>query len=402
MGQVGKESTLQSILGVTRNIKTFTEIIAKGETTETWGGFKQLVDDGLVSELYPVGSQLIDKWAKAAGTEYDCPWDIVHHHQNGDVELNWHYAYPDGVPFDEPEAIYYAGDEGLPAGTYYITIGSGYGAGWVANAAIYFTLTSDMAAGDQLVINCGTDAAVNPGNGRTWNVYAKGSTTSKQSGTTATSGTGTSLGTIGNTNAHKTNGQLNAISCVVYGSGRWKTSAVRQWLNSSAAAGAWWSAQTPWDRPPSVASTMRGFLAGCSQDFLDILEPVDVVTALNTQGDFATDTETTQDKIYLPCMDNWYINPQYAGEGAEWDYYKALAQEASLTGKFAQGGTYEILKHFNIADHTSSVTVWLRSCYRGNASFAWSVYGSGFVGSNYAYYALRGCPACKIKKITQS
>ena len=395
-------SVLDKIFGEVKNIAADTDILAWGETANDWGGIKKLVDHGVAARRLPTGTQILDKWAKVAGTEYDAPWDVVHHHQNGDMELNWHYCTPDGVPFDEPEAIYYANENGLAAGPYYIIIGTTYGTGWVKDAEIHFTLSADMAEGDQLVINCGTNNANNPGDGRTWNVYAKGSTTSKQSGTTATIGTGTLLGTIGNTNAHKTNGQLNAISCVVYGSGRWKTSAVRQWLNSGAAAGAWWSAQTPWDRPPAVASTMRGFLAGCSQDFLDILEPVDVVTALNTQGDFATDTETTQDKIYLPCMDNWYINPQYAGEGAEWDYYKALAQEASLTGKFQQYQTYEILKRFNIADHTSSVFVWLRSCVRGNATNAWLVTGSGLVSNGYACIAYRGCPACKIKKMTQS
>ena len=399
MGKVGTEATLQAILTEVKNIATDTDILAWGETAEDWGGVKKLVDHGVAAQRLPIGTQIIDKWKKAAdGTEYDAPWDVVHHHQNGDMELNWHYAYPDGVPFDEPEAIYYADENGLAAGQYYINIGTAYGDGWKTDRHINFTLTAAMVEGDQLVINCGTNNANNPANGRTWNVYAKGSTTSKQSGTTSDSTTGTLLGTIGATNAHKTEGKLNAISRVVYGSGRWKESAVRQWLNSTAAAGAWWSAQNPWDRPPSVAASIRGFLAGCSQDFLDILVPVDVVTALNTQEGFSSNTETTQDKIYLPCMENWYINPQYAGEGAEWDYYKTLAQEAGLTGKFAQYGTYEILKHYNLADHTSSVDVWLRSCNRGGASNAWLVNSSGYVGNYYAYAAVRGCPACKIKK----
>ena len=398
MGKVGTEATLQAILGEVQSIAADTDILAWGETAEDWGGIKKLVDHGVAAQRLPIGTQIVDKWAKAAGTEYDAPWDVVHHHANGDMELNWHYAYPDGVPFDEPEAIYYAGENGLAAGQYYISIGTAYGDGWTTARHINFTLTAAMDAGDQLVINCGTNNANNPANGRTWNVYAKGSTTSKQSGTTSDSTAGTNLGTIGNVNAHKTNGQLNAISRVVYGSGRWKESAVRQWLNSTAAAGAWWTAQNPWDRPPSVATSLRGFLAGCSQEFLDILVPVDVVTALNTQEGFGTDTETTQDRIYLPSMDNWYINPQYSGEGVNWDYYKTLAQQAGLTGKFQQYGTYEILKKYNLSDHASSVYVWLRSCYRGYASSAWRVYYSGSVNYGNACGAYRGCPACKIKK----
>ena len=357
------------------------------------------VNAGLASALYPVGTQILDKWSKVAGgTEYSAPWDVVHHYANGDMALDWHYALADGVPFDAPEAIYYAPAGGLAAGTYHILIGTAYGDGWSTSKAIQFTLTAAMDEGDQLFINCGTNNANDPTNGRAWNVYAQGSTTSKQSGTTSNGTGGTSLGTIGATNAHKTEGNLNAISRVVYGSGRWKESAIRQYLNSSAAAGAWWTPQNGWDRPPAEAATLRGFLAGFSEDFLSVLQNVTVVTALNTQGDYSEDTETTQDKIFLPSMTEWYINPQYA-EGEEWDYYKTLAQEAGLTGKFQQYQTYEILKKYRVDSTTSAVYVWLRSCGRGHATNAWYVGTSGIV-SNYglAYYAFRGCPACIIKK----
>lgn len=366
---------------------------------DTWAQIQREVDLGHAAKLFPVGNQIADTWAKSSSASYSAPWDVVHHADDGGMFLNWHYAIPDGIPFDEPEAIYYAPAGGLEAGTYHIPIGSAYGAGWTTDKSIQFTLTAAMDEGDQLVINCGTNYANDPTAGRTWNVYAKGSTTSKQSGTTSNGTDGTELGTIGATNAHRTNGNLNAISRVVYGSGRWSESAIRQWLNSEAAAGAWWSAQNGWDRPPSVATTLRGFLAGCSDEFLAILEETEVVTALNTQEGFSETTETTMDKIFLPCMENWYINPQLAGEGDEWDYYKTLAQEAGLSGKFQQGQTYEILKKYRVDSTSSAVPVWLRSCYRGNAYIAWYVSSSGTV-SNYgsACSARRGCPACKIQK----
>ena len=315
--------------------------------------------------------------------------------------MKWHYAFPDAVPFDEPEAIYYAGAGGLAAGTYNIPIGSAYGEGWQVGKAIQFTLNNAMDEGDQLVINCGTNANNDPTNGRTWNVYAAGSTTSKDTGTTSNGTSGTSLGTIGNVNAHRTNGQLNAISHVVYGSGRWKHSAIRQWLNSAKAAGSWWTAQNPWDRPPSVAASLRGFLAGLSPDLLAILEPVDVVTALNTQEGFAEETETTQDLIFLPSLEEMYITQQLADvEGVPWDYFKTLADEAGLSGRFAQYGTYPVLITYNASNTTSPVYVWLRSAYRGYANIAWNVGNSGDVRTHGAYGTLRGCPACKIRKST--
>ena len=142
---------------------------------------------------------------------------------------------------------------------------------------------------------------------------------------------------------------------------------------------------------------MRGFLGGCSEDFLNTIEEVPVVTALNTVEGFTDTTETTYDKIFLPSLQEMYINPQLAGvEGEDWDYYKELAEEAGLTGKFAQGGTFPILITYQAGSTTSPVTVGLRSANRGKANSAWDVNTTGYVGNNYAYYAYRGCPACKI------
>ena len=367
--------------------------------SDKWHQIKDIVSTGKADKVYKIGDQIDDTWSPSTGTSYDAPWDVVHHFPNGDMALNWHYAFPTGIAFDAPEAIYYAPSGGLAAGTYHIAIGTAYGTGWSTSKHIQFTLTSAMDEGDQLYIDCGTNNANDPTNGRTWNVYAKGSTTSKQSGTTSDGTDGTLLGTIGATNAHKAEGNLNGISRVVYGYGRWSQSAHRQWLNSTAAAGAWWTPQNPWDRPPEQHGSVRGFLAGCSAEFLDILEPVDVVTALNTVEGFTETSETTQDKIFLPSLQEMYIKPQLANvEGVDWDYNKALAAEAGLTGKFAQYGTYEILKKYNVSSKSSAVTVFLRSCSRGYASSEWYVYSSGSVGNYYAYNALRGCPACIIKK----
>ena len=398
------EKTLKSMRDESRDRNAILAKIANKmgafEEPDSWGAIKEYVSDGLLHHFYPVGSQISDQWEKTSGgSSYTALWDVVHYDEEDSVYLKWHHALPDGVPFDAPEAIYYF-DGTEAAGDYYIPIGSSYGSGWDTSKNIQITLTAAPAAGDQLVINCGTDNANDPTNGRAWNVYAKGSTTSKQNGTTSNGTSGTSLGTIGAESAQKPNGRLNAISRVVYGSGRWSQSAMRQYLNSEAAAGGWWSPQNDWDRPPAEAASMRGFLAGFSSDFLDVLEPVEVVTALNTVEGYQDDHEVTHDRIFLPSLQEMYIAPQLANtEGVDWDYFKELAQEAGLTGKFQQWGTYPILISYKIDAQTTPVNVWLRSAYRGNAGSAWYVYSSGSVnGNSGAYGAHRGCPACKIKK----
>ena len=277
-------------------------------------------------------------------------------------------------------------------------MGSAYGAGWTAGLNIQITLTSAPSAGDQLFIDCATNYANDPTVGREWRVYEAGTNTVKQSGTTSNGTSGTNLGTIGNVNAHRPNGRLNAISRVVYGYGRWSQSAIRQYLNSAEAAGAWWTMQNPWDRPPSQLASLRGFLAGYSEDFLAILDTVDVVTALNTVEGFTETTETTQDKIFLPSLQEWHITPQLANvEGEDWQYMIDLAEEDGRTGRFPTGTAIDILKRYNIASQSSSVNVWLRSAYHGNVRDTWCVTTSGIVGTSGASNSLRSCPACKIK-----
>ena len=253
-------------------------------TGNSWAELQAIVDKGKAAKLLPVGTQIGDEWINPSNVRYDDPWDVVHHYEDGSMALCKHYAFNDAIGFDAPEAIYYAGDGGLPAGTYYIPIGYAYGNGWVKDAAIYFTLTSAMDAGDQLFIDCGKDNKNDPAGGRSWKVFAKGSTAVKQSGTTAASGTGTELGSTSSANPHRTNGQINAPSRVVYGYGRWSQSAIRQWLNSDAAANAWWTPQNPWDRP-SEQHNVRGWLAGQDPDFVAMIKPVDVVTVLNSRKD---------------------------------------------------------------------------------------------------------------------
>lgn len=328
-------------------------------------------------------------------------WDVVHHDAEGMI-LNWHYSIPDGIAFDAPEAVWYAGSEGLAAGTYHILIGTAYGTGWQTTRPIQFTLSEALDAGDQIHIECGQKSDTDPSNGRTLTVYAKGSTVAKQTTTTSSGTGGTSLGTIAPESANKTSGQFNSPQRIVYGYNRWSQSAHRQFYNSTAAAGAWWKPQNPWDRPPAQLATTRGFLAGYGEDFLSILEPVDVVTVLNNVEGFTEATETTRDKIFLPSLVNWNITPQLAGEGEEWAYYVQLARELGVSGRFDTGSanTFPELIKYRLDAQASPVHVFLRSCNRSGASTVWYMTSAGYAASvnAAACTAYRGCPACKIRK----
>ena len=90
-----------------------------------------------------------------------------------------------------------------------------------------------------------------------------------------------------NTISHRKNG----------GNNRWSVSNIRQWLNSSGAAGSWFTAQHEYDAAPTYASE-PGFLAGFSANVLQHFTDITNTTALHTSdgGGF----ETTVDKVFLP------------------------------------------------------------------------------------------------------
>lgn len=76
-----------------------------------------------------------------------------------------------------------------------------------------------------------------------------------------------------------------------YGCNRWDWSAIRQWLNSAAAPGEWWTAQHEYDAAPDYAATLAGFMADLPADFLSAVAPARLVTALsNADGGGSVET----------------------------------------------------------------------------------------------------------------
>lgn len=83
-----------------------------------------------------------------------------------------------------------------------------------------------------------------------------------------------------------------------YGCNRWDWSSIRQWLNSAAAPGEWWTAQHEYDAAPAYAATLAGFMADLPADFLSAVAPARLVTALpNADGGGGVETV---DRFWLP------------------------------------------------------------------------------------------------------
>lgn len=359
---------------------------------------QRIVRSGKAAANFNIGDQIILPWTdKATGKTYDVPMDVVHF---GDVTLKdgetvpgmflqWHYAIPFGVQFDNYEAFYYA-EDGLSAGTYNITCGANWGTHCVANKTYQFTLTKDVPAGGQLAGFYGMpDQAA--GKWRVYSFASKEATDPLETVSVTEGNGGTALGTM----VPAGNGKINSLHRLSYGYNRWAQSAIRQFLNSIAEVGKWWSPQNNFDRRPDQLLSKAGFLSGFGEDFLSCIGEVKVTTALNTVTDAADgETEDTYDKFFLPSLQQMYVNPQKADvEGETWEYWK---RASGLATPMSQGSTYPQIRCFAIENTASAQYVRLRSASRGDGNNAWYVSSSGYVGNGSAIGANRCAPACVI------
>ena len=360
---------------------------------------RQLVRSGLASKVLPSGSQITVPWTDvAAAKTYDYVFNVAHFKtatlQDGEVlpgmALHAAYAHPFGVQFSNYRAFYSADTAILPAGTYYITMGVSWGTKVVSGKSYYFTLTKDVPVGGQL---SGFEGAPDK-DPSTWQVKVWASnvaTTTTEVVSVAEGNTGTSLGTL----KPGGDGTLNCLQETAYGHNRWGTSAHRQFWNSAAGVGSWWKPQDKFDRFPAELLTKAGFLSGFTADFLDILTPVKVTTALNTVSDAGVGTtEDTYDKFFLPSLQEMFITPQLADvEGETWEYWKRASGRSSYAPWYTNMPNYIT---YALENKTSPQYVRLRSASRGYSYNPWYINPAGYVHNSYAINSWRGAPACII------
>lgn len=366
-----------------------------------------IVQTGEASNVFKVGDQLMLNYNDGTNS-YVLPWDVVHF---GDVELQdgetkpgmflqSHYAMQ-GVQFSASQAARKFAS-GLAAGTYHFTMGTNWGTHCVKDKVYQFTLESAIPEGGQLVFGSNSsfytwgapDTAVS--NWRVYTFSSPSSTTPIETVTLSEGSEGTDLGTISSSTKFGADALTN-LQMAAYGYNRWSHSANRQFYNSAAAAGSWWTAQHDVDRIPQQAATVRGFMAGFDAAFLNIIKPIKVTTLLNTVTDDGIGaSENTYDTFFLPGLQQEYIEPQATGEGDYWEYWK---ERLGLTSPQAQGGAGTNANHIRYGYDAKTTAQYcrLRSAYRGYANSAWNVFTSGYAyGYAAAATASRGCPACVI------
>lgn len=359
----------------------------------SWTKIRNLRKSGLAEKVLTVGDIIDDTWTDvAAPKEYPYQWHVADFQpielQNGDTEASMlvqaHWAHPFGVQFSHQRA-FLACPDGLPVGSYYFTIESAWGNNVKAGDIVCFKTTKVVPAGGR-VSGCYGAPDQAKANWRIYTHSADGKTQIETiTPTFAKTDSATNLGTQ---HLNKREGNLNSTQEMAYGWNRWKTSALRQYLNSEAAKGAWWTAQDEWDVAPDQLKDKAGFLSGCSADFLSALQVVKVITFANTVNDGGGE-DVTYDRVFIPSMEQMYCTPQVKGEGTYLEYWK---QRSGATAPLAQWGTYPNIITYAVENHTSPQTMRLRSAYRGNAANTWYVTSSGYVSISYASSASRFAP----------
>lgn len=372
------------------------------QISNSWSQVASLVRSGYASYVYNFGDIFKDKWIDTAADnkEYNnYNWHVAHFGdytlENGEtvpgMTIQAHYAHPFGVQFSHQRA-FLACPSGLAAGTYYFTIESAWGDNIKANEIVCFTTTQAVPTGG-CVAGCYGAPNTPKANWKVYTYDADRKTILDNALTVSGVANGTSLGIM---KLNTRSGNLNSAQEMALGWNRWKTSALRQYLNSSAVKGNWWTPQDQWDIAPEQLSTKDGFLCGMPEELLAVIKPTRIITYPNTvQDDTSGNTpDVTYDKIFLPSLEQIYAVSQISGEGDAWGYWKRVAGSAT---PLAQYGTYPQMVTYAVDNTTSAQNVSLRSALRSGANSTWVTRSTGSIG-NYggASASLSFSPACVI------
>ena len=186
-----------------------------------------------------------------------------------------------------------------------------------------------------------------------------------------------------------------------YGNNRWIYANIRQWLNSQAAAGQWYSAQHGQDAPPSNANVWdnyneyqqeAGFLAGFSANFLAAL-----LTTTHTVGKAQVDgggTESCTDKIFLATCTEVGLSGDVTAGSKLAIFSNDASRQAKPTAEAVSKSEYT-----NSSLNANSPWYWwLADAYASDSCSVRNVNSSGALDWSGAYVGSRGVrPLCNIK-----
>ena len=380
------EETQKRILNAMEVQNGLIKIIASGWNIDSWKAVQEIVRSGGAPRYMPIGTQL-----NVASTQFtnlvfdvvglDNPY-LVNPDSPSDhnmVLLMHDVVY--GMVFDAKEALYVINADtwasGLPVGTYYFTLRSGYDTSFGGGKSYYFTTTKVVPVGGCICFEWNWNTQASACKIKTYDAMDNLTALETLSVTEGTSGT--NLGTADGNTAH-----MNYTDTMRYGYGDYYYSNIRQQLNSNAASG-WWKQAHEFDRPSSVTS--KGFLYGMDEEFLGVVGAVDVQTNINTSWNVDGKTSgarTTRDKFFLASV-------KEVGLGTDGGY----VTWGDVFGGYKDATSADRIKYDRASTSTSRYW-WLRSPYPWDAYRARRVDTSGALNRDYACGGGGAVAACVI------
>ena len=369
-------------------------VIAQTNITHSnmgWNSVQTIVADGAGEKAFAIGTQLIEKWTDTAESkEYDMPWQVNHFEdvtlEDGEIVpgmwLQSHYTLPFGIQFSHQRA-FLACPNGLEAGTYHFDFARTWGENVKPGISYQFTLTKPVEKGGRLA-GCYSAPDTAPSS---WKVYSYGKDgiTLNETVDIIVGSGGTNLGTV---QYNTRSGNLNSMQEMAFGLNRWKTSALRQWMNSNKPKRKWWTPQDAWDICPDQLTSKDGFLCGMPEEMLNSLKKVKVVTYANTVNDEGAE-DITYDYVTIPSLSQMFFKPQTSGEGDAHTYWKRRSGRTTPCNLFQN---YPNMVEYSVDNKTTPQSVRLRSANQDNTNLTWYVYSDGGANGQYAFNELKFTP----------
>lgn len=312
----------------------------------SWDSVQLDVKSGNASK-YAIGSELVTSYTSGIdGTTYEFPWIVL----DNDRECTWEdgsvhsglwlgakYSTDAAITFDASEGIV-ATESTAQANTYYCGV----------NGSTYTML--NLSVGDTIPYG-------------SYNSVLKGS--------------------------------INHAGAYKDGYNRYRDSAVRQWLNSSASAGGWWSAKHLGDNAPAELSAISGFMLMLDPEFVAIINPVKIQTMANAATD-ANAKDIIYDRFFLQSLEEVYGEPQTANEeGPYFPYWKtATGLNVPSNGSASNVNSARLI--YRVNNHSTSSSPHLRSANKNTAYNVWGMYPDGYISNNVARHSRHVLVGCVI------
>lgn len=338
---LGSTAIADAKLGSTQVDKIYlgsTEIWSKSAPSpNTWTGIQQIVRAGNASSYFTVGDEI----------SVACPWTDP----SSNTEYNWVWVVADiGTAYKESDP-----STAVPAMTLI--------AKYLTPSTYMFDNAENVVATEETAVD---------------GVYYYGYNGSTYTKLSLNTGDPIPYGDY--TTVYKNSVNMASGYDVQYGYNNWGLSNIRQWLNSSAGAGAWFTPSHVGDTAPSYSS-QAGFLSGFSAEFQSVLTPTRSGVRANTVTDGGT-TYYTYDKMFLPSMYEVKLDT-------------SLTDEGPVFALYANAGNTERIKYQ--LNNQSSANAWLlRSAFRNFANVEYRVKSSGSAGYSSADGDACVAPACRI------